>query len=113
MTHETNDINGQVDAARESLRTHDALRVEQIGDQFELGADEHGRSVEWGGARSVWADLDLRHHRPDGSHDPEGDTRAFATLSTLRVPLRASDVTSFDVAGQALLADWCEAVQAV
>jgi hypothetical protein len=37
----------------------------------------------------------------------------LATLSTVRVPLRASDVTSFDVAGQALLADWCEAVQAV
>ena len=39
--------------------------------------------------------------------------RLLAMFSTVRVPLRASDVTSFDVAGQALLADWCEAVQAV
>jgi hypothetical protein len=39
--------------------------------------------------------------------------RLLATFSTVRVPLRASDVTSFDAAGQARLADWCEAVQAV
>jgi hypothetical protein len=39
--------------------------------------------------------------------------RLLATFSAVRVPLRASDVTSFDAAGQTLLADWCEAVQAL
>jgi len=39
--------------------------------------------------------------------------RLLATFSTVRVPLRASDATSFDAAGQMVLADWCEAVQAV
>jgi hypothetical protein len=41
MTYETTDSDAQVRAAREALRTHDELRrVEQIGDQFELGPDE-------------------------------------------------------------------------
>jgi hypothetical protein len=40
MTYETNS-DAQLVAEREALRTHDELRrIEQIGDQFELGADE-------------------------------------------------------------------------
>jgi hypothetical protein len=187
MTHETNDINGQLDAARESVRTHDELRrVEQIGDQLELGADERGRSVEWGvlgpsgriwtfaitvlvarvpavtgpddegdawpwldldalaeaicaydAHSAAWADYERRWPAPrdDDAYDrwqaagpsttPAASAvavmsgsertrlRLLATFSTLRVPLRASDLTWFDQAGQALLADWCEAVQAV
>jgi len=41
MTYETTNSDAQVRAAREALRTHDELRrVEQIGDRFELGADQ-------------------------------------------------------------------------
>ena len=41
MTYKTTNSDAQVAAAREALRTHDELRrIEQIGDEFALDADE-------------------------------------------------------------------------
>lgn len=38
--------------------------------------------------------------------------RLLATFSTQRIPLRVGDFRSFDASGDALLGDWCAAVQA-
>ena len=56
MTYETTNTDARVRAAREALRTHDELRrVEEIGDQFELGSDDliitntaGTERIEWG-----------------------------------------------------------------
>jgi hypothetical protein len=39
--------------------------------------------------------------------------RLLATFATVPVAIRVGDVARFDAAGQALLADWCQAVQAL
>jgi hypothetical protein len=150
MTYETTNTEARVRAAREALRTHDELRrVEQIGDQFELGADElpvDGRGWlawhdeqyqpahrDWAAAmdqlQSVLGDRCPGRHPlsfrtvceqiitnsagteriewgvrgpsgriwtfattgPDRSHDPERDTRAFATATGMPLICRRGD----------------------